>query len=72
MVRGESEGGSGDKVKNKAKKAGKQNLERSEIPSDKAVGRKELKGKRAANTKVIPLIKYYNNNVVHYLTGCVH
>ena len=62
MVRGESEGGSGDKVKNKAKKAGKQNLERSEIPSDKDVDPKEVKGKQAAHTKVIPLLIIMNYN----------
>ena len=56
MVRGEREGGSGDIVKTKKVK-GKQNLERSEIPSDK-----EEKGKRAAHTKVIPLINIMNYN----------
>ena len=61
MVRGEREGGSGDIVKTKKVK-GKQNLERSEIPSDKDVDRKEVKGKRAAHTKVIPLINIMNYN----------
>ena len=60
MVRGESEGGPGDKGKNKVEKGGKQKLEGSEILSDKTskavkdVEPKDGKGKRAAHTKVIP------------------